>query len=414
MYHCAKCAIILTFEAMRVLILSHRVPYPNTDGGAIVANAFIDALQAHHVQVDMLSFNTTKHFLSPEIMKQHVQTKYTCHEVPLDNAVKPLPALVNLLFTNTSYNYARFNDDVFTKKLITLLQENNFDIVHLENMYMGHYIKTIRQFSTAKITIRIHNIEHKIWQKLAIKSTGIKAWYLNKMSARLYKEEIHVLNSCDFLFGLQTGELKEIEQLGVHTKSALVPFSIKIPQQDIAIKALPHSFFHIASMDWLPNQEAVLWFVQNVWPKILEAQPNATLHLAGKNMPDKITQLQSSSITVHGAVPNQYTFMQQYDTMIVPLLSGAGIRVKVIEALALGKKIVSTTLGVEGIAIAQLQNVQIADDANSFAHKCLISINSENIENTENSINFIRDNYSETEVANDLYKYLSLLMHGKA
>jgi polysaccharide biosynthesis protein PslH len=399
---------------MRVLILSHRVPHPNTDGGAIVANAFIDALQAHLVQVDMLSFNTTKHFVSPEIMKQHVRTKYSCHEVPLDNTIKPLPALINLLFTNVSYNYARFKDDGFIKNLIALLTQNNYDIVHLENMYMGHYINTVRAFSKAKITIRVHNIEHKIWRKLAATSSGIKAWYLNKMSARLYQEEVHILNSCDFLFGLQTGELKELEQLGVHSKSALVPFCIKIPEQDISIKAKPHSFFHIASMDWLPNQEAVLWFVKDIWPKILKAQPNATLHLAGKNMNDEIAQLHSLSITVHGAVPNQYTFMQQYDTMIVPLLSGAGVRVKVIEALALGKKIVSTKLGVEGINVQHLKNVQMADDEERFAKQCLISINSENIENTENSINFIRENYSETEVANDLYKYLSLLMHAKA
>jgi polysaccharide biosynthesis protein PslH len=399
---------------MRVLILSHRVPYPNTDGGAIVANAFIDALLAQHVQVDMLSFNTTKHFVSEDDIAKNINIKFMCYTIPLDNKVSALPASQNLLFAKQSYNYSRFNSRAYSNKLVELLAQNAYDIVHLENMYLGHYIDAIRQNTKAKITCRIHNIEYKIWQKVAQQSSSIKAWYLDKMSQRLKQDEIDVLNKVDFLFGLQTGELKQLQELGVNTRSALIPFGVKIPKIAKGIIPIPLSFCHIGSMDWLPNQEAVHWFLENVWPLILQTQPNATLHLAGKNMSKEFKNLVATNVTVHGNVDNQYHFMRSYDTVIVPLLSGAGIRVKVIEALALGKKVVSTSLGVDGISVDHIANVRIADSAQKFAEQCLISINIESSVNNENARDFIIEHYNDKTAANDLYKYLSLLMHGQA
>ncbi|MFM2387061.1 MAG: hypothetical protein RL660_1818 [Bacteroidota bacterium] len=402
---------------MRVLLLSHRVPHPANDGGAIVARAFIKALLAKGVTLDMLSFNTSKHYVAPEVVSNEFATCNIVQLIALDNKVTATGALQNLLLSKQSYNYSRFSLAAFRDKLTALLQSNSYDIVHLENIYLGHYIETIRKFSKAVITVRIHNIEHQIWQRKAMQESGLKAWYLNKMWQRLKQDELQVLHQCDYMFALQTGELQHLKELGIKTKGALVPFAIKIDREKIqkpSIAVVPNSVFHIASMDWMPNVDAVHWFVNDVWPKVLGRNASAVLHLAGKHMPPEITAMACSNIVIHGQVPDQYAFMQRYHTMVVPLLSGAGIRVKIVEALSHGKPIVSTKLGADGLQISHLQAVQLADDADVFAEAVCKSLERDPAFGEAEARDYIAQHFDEEVVANELYQYLAQVRDAKA
>ena len=107
----------------------------------------------------------------------------------------------------------------------------------------------------------------------------------------------------------------------------------------------------IGSLNWLPNLEGLDWFLADVWPQVHARFPALELHLAGKDTPARIQQLQLPGVFVHGFVASAARFMQQYEVMLVPLLSGGGMRIKIIEGMALGKCILSTTLGAEGIHV---------------------------------------------------------------
>nr|WP_262907856.1 glycosyltransferase family 4 protein [Hymenobacter sp. 15J16-1T3B] len=120
--------------------------------------------------------------------------------------------------------------------------------------------------------------------------------------------------------------------------------------------------FFLGSLDWRPNQEGLEWFLQHVWPEARRNHPELVLHVAGKNMPDHIRDLRVPGVQVHGFVESAPVFMQQYEVMIVPLLSGGGMRVKIIEGMALGKCIISTGLGSEGIAVRHLHDILVCDD----------------------------------------------------
>ena len=119
-------------------------------------------------------------------------------------------------------------------------------------------------------------------------------------------------------------------------------------------------------MDWMPNQEGVKWFLHQVWPMVHERMPQWVLYLAGRRMPSELMNLDMEGVRVVGEVPDAMYFMASKQINVVPLLSGSGIRVKIIEAMSLGKAVVTTTVGAEGIGCVDGRDVLIADTPEQF------------------------------------------------
>jgi glycosyltransferase involved in cell wall biosynthesis len=126
------------------------------------------------------------------------------------------------------------------------------------------------------------------------------------------------------------------------------------------------SLFSLGSMNWIPNQEGIRWFLSEVWPDLHRFFPELHYYLAGREMPAWMTALSAPNVHVVGEVPDAKVFLGSKSVMIVPLFSGSGIRIKIIEGMAAGKTIVSTTIGAEGIRYSSRTNIFIADTSCEF------------------------------------------------
>ena len=135
------------------------------------------------------------------------------------------------------------------------------------------------------------------------------------------------------------------------------------------------SFFHLGALDWMPNQQAVEWFLESIWPFVIKKYPEAKFYLAGRNLPDWLSKLEIGGVTIVGEVPSAADFINNKEIMVVPLLSGSGMRIKIIEGLALGKCIISTSVGAEGIDYTNGENILIADSAKDFSDAIEMCIN---------------------------------------
>jgi len=116
----------------------------------------------------------------------------------------------------------------------------------------------------------------------------------------------------------------------------------------------------------MPNLEGLEWFLQNVWPVLNKRWPKITLHIAGRNTPMSLLELRLNNVTVHGEVEDAGEFLNKHAVMIVPLFSGSGMRVKIVEGMMMGKVIITTTLGKEGIDGDHKKELLVADDVNAF------------------------------------------------
>ena len=356
---------------LKVLQLCLKVPYPPNDGGRIAMHNMQKSWWSNDIEVKVLTFNTIKHPVQLDQLPSDYLQKTKIEGVFLDNSVKFLDALKALL-KGESYNVKRFISSEFTDKLQSVLEHNTFDVVQLESLYMAPYIETIRQFSKAKIVFRPHNIEYKIWERLfKNQNNPVKNGYLRILTKQLKNYEQSILNKVDLLLPLTCDDTALLTKMGCLKPIMVLPIGIDTSEYPLLIPPNNHVVFHLGAMDWMPNHEGVKWFLKRVWPLVEQKNNKAELRLAGKGMPSEILKLKRNNIKVEEWVDDVSGYFEAGQIMIVPILSGSGMRVKIIEGMAMGKAIVTTSIGLEGILAADRREVLIANESAEFAYRIL-------------------------------------------
>lgn len=350
---------------MRVLQICLKPPLPSIDGGCLAINALTQGLIDNNVEVKLLTISTAKHpFVAEKLTKEYLN-KTQIEHVFVDTKIKPTEAFCNL-FSKQSYNIKRFYDDAFKQLIVKTLQENKYDIVLLESLFVTPYIADIRSYSDAKVIYRAHNIEHEIWERNASQTKGLKKNYINLLAKRLKAYEIEAINQIDGIAAITEKDKSELVKLGCKRPIIVTPFGIDSTVFNLESKTANNTVFHIGSMDWMPNQEGIKWFLSEVWDKVLPKNAKAQFNLAGKNMPSWLQNLQQQNVTVFGQVESAVEFMQNNSILVVPLFSGSGMRIKIIEAMALGKMVIATSLALEGISCTHKKDVIIANTSDEF------------------------------------------------
>lgn len=350
---------------MRILQLLNRIPWPLNDGGAIGYYNFIKGYHDAGCEVTVAAFNTTKHQVDHLPLELTQIAKF--YTVELDNRIQLIPAFLNL-FTSESYHISRFKTKQFKEELEHLLTLNTYDVIICESLFMAQYIETIRSNSKALIVLRQHNVEHEIWGKLANgTSNWLKKSYLKLLAKRLLKFEQNILNQFDALTAVTSNDKVVFTRMGCHKPILVAPLGIDFPLPNPNNNAvLPNSLFHIGSMEWEPNKEGIEWFLSNVWTTVSNQFPHAHLFLAGKKMGNLPFLKKFIRVINDGEIENAHDYMLSKQIMIIPLLSGSGIRVKILEGMALGKAIIATTLGAQGINYTHQKDILIADTPDEF------------------------------------------------
>ncbi|MFN3874915.1 MAG: glycosyltransferase family 4 protein [Flavobacteriales bacterium] len=356
---------------MRILQLCNKPPWPPVDGGSKAMYNLMRGLvrAGHHLKV--LCISTPKQAFAPRAMPKDLKTATRIEDVFVDTSINLVDAFTDLI-TADNYNISRFFSPDMDIRLIRLLNEETFDIVLLESLFMTPYIPTLRRYSKARIVLRSHNLEHVIQARIASGERNIlKRPYRRYLAKQLQEYEIAVLDRVDGVAAISPSDAVHFRAHGTRTPVATIPFGVDPAEYpaDPIVPQRPPAFFHLGSMDWLPNVEGVGWLLHNVWPKVIKKRPSARLHLAGNRMPDDLLHSSVSGADIKGRVKDAVSYMRRHQVMVVPLFSAGGMRVKIIEGMAMGKAVISTTIGAEGIACTDGRDILLADSAADFADR---------------------------------------------
>ncbi|MEZ5196763.1 MAG: glycosyltransferase family 4 protein [Bacteroidales bacterium] len=364
---------------MNILFLCNKSPYPPKEGGPMAMNANIEGLLNAGHKVKVIALNTNKYFIRDSEIPESYKEKTGLELVYKNLSVKPTDALLNL-FSKKSYHVQRFIFRGFEIAIEEALKKEKFDIVQLEMLYMTPYMKIIRAHSDAKIILRSHNIEHLIWERITINTVNpLKKYYLGYLTRKLKAYELEMLNSYDGIVTISDKDADYYRNNGCTIPLTDLPFGVDLSGYETknAKYEFP-SLFHIGSMNWMPNDEGIKWFMDNTWDLVHKKFPSLKFYLAGRMMPDWLINLNKENVEVIGEVDNARDFINSKAIMIVPLFSGSGIRIKIIEGMALGKTVISTRIGAEGIEYTNGKNILIANTPGEFLEaitKCTTSKN---------------------------------------
>ncbi len=395
---------------MKVLQLTKKVPFPLKDGESIAVTQLAKGLVSQGCNIHLLSFNSIKHKVNI-IKARESMTHYSLFEsVPLDNRVKPFPAFFNL-FSDTSYNIIRFYSKEFIKYLKILLRKHNYDVIIVESLFMTLYIDTIKEFSEAKIVMRSHNIEFQIWDRLASNEINVfKSWYLRLLTRRLKNYELEMAPKYDLIVTISSNDQKYFEELSITNKIITIPTGVDMKTYKDCKKQLsnPIRFFFLGSLDWAPNIEGLKWFINKVW---INKNFNAHLYIAGRNCPEWLFNIDIKDISVKGEIDDAHEFICDNDIMIVPLFSGSGIRIKIIESMAIGKPVISTDIGREGINAMDGEEIIIANNKEEYlkAMKDVVEGNIMSSSISTKGQEFIFQNFNHFNLSRRLYQKLKSL-----
>lgn len=362
-------------DSLRILQLCHKPPRPGRDGGCLAIDALGTGLRALGHRVRILCACTHKHPCAEALADAEFVEATAFEGVEIDTRLKPVDAFASLV-SGESYNISRFDTPEMEAKLREVLRAQNFDVIVVESLFMAPYLKLIRSLSDALVILRAHNVEHRIWNDLALTTPGLtRRTYLRLLAGQLENFEISHLNAFDAILAISAEDAAVFRELGCTVPIEIAPFGVDLSPLTAGAPSPGALAFHLGAMDWEPNVRGVKWLLDEVWPLVRLEVPEARLQLAGKAFPaDFPVPAEEMGIHILGEVAEAKSLFGSGGVMLIPLLSGSGMRIKAIEGAAACLPVVSTSIGAEGLSPAP--PFQIADDPEAFARAIIADMQS--------------------------------------
>lgn len=385
-----------TNHQMKVLILSYRMPFKCRDGGAMSVLKSIESALYSGAVVKVLAVNATRQWIEENEIDMPLAERTKFKYVPVNTDINWWPTLLNL-FSKYDYFTRRFYSTAYVSKLKNILAKNQYDVIQLEHVCMAHYIEIIRSITETRIILKAQNVEHALVEQNSQRSANwLRKCYLKMQAIRLREFEQSACNRVDGIIALTENDAMVFRQMAPQQSIAVVPLYFETTSAlEFKKSNKKPTAYHIGSMDWWPNQQGLQWFLKHIWPLVKTNSPKH-FHFAGKKMPHQFSLFQNDSVHCDGEVDDAVAYHLSHDVMAVPLLSGSGIRLKIIEAMSQGKCVVSTNIGAQGLHCIHGEHIFIADGAADFAHALSIYLSDIELRLKlgSNAKAFVEENYS--------------------
>ncbi len=364
----------------RVLYLTQVLPYPLNTGARVRQYYVLRHLARTH-EVTLVSF--VRGDDRPEHVT-HLKTMcHAVHTVPMARSRwRDGRAALKGLLTRIPIVIARDEIVPMQQTLARLLASESFDVVHADQVSMSKYGLLGK---SARHVLDLHNAMYLVTERLAAHETNpLKRLMFQREARALARYEAELCAKYDQVTFVTDEDRKLIER-------QLACWKVRVPdrrfttipicidpsdKQPITPVARPQRITALGVMFWPPNAEGVLWFAQEIWPRIHAQQPHLIFTVVGKNPPEYLTQLHGTNgIEVLGFVPEVEAILADTAVFVVPLRAGGGMRVKILDTWSWGLPIVSTSIGAEGIDVCDEENILIADTPDAFSAAVLRAAN---------------------------------------
>jgi glycosyltransferase involved in cell wall biosynthesis len=351
---------------VRVLLLTQVLPYPPDSGPKIKTWNVLKYLARQH-QVTLVSFVRGDQSSEVEHLRPYCEAIYT---IPMKRGlIGDGLAMLRSLLSNQPWMMVRDDRRAMHQLLSRLASEKPFDIAHADQLNMAQYAQPI---SGAKKVLDAHNALWLLYKRLAnTMRPGPKKWLLERDWRLLKTYEGNICREFDGVLAVSEEDKMALLEASGQTKPiTVIPIAVDTHELQ-PVQRLPEAnhILHIGTMFWPPNIDGIEWFLHEIFPLIRAERPDIHFDVVGARPPQHLLDLnqQNIGVNVTGYVKDAHPYLQQAGVMIVPLRAGGGMRVKILESLAQGMPVVSTTLGAEGIAVKHGHHLLIADTPEQFA-----------------------------------------------
>jgi len=357
---------------VRILFIVDSLPYPIL-GGASLRNYNLLRRIASVNEVWLAAFA-----MNAEQTESVSHFQEFCAGVEVEmpgpqSALSNIPGLVSYFLRGTPPELRFLDSNPLKRKISKLVSKIKFDVIHIDQVHMGLYLKTIPDNQHPRTIWGLHDYDfNKFRQIIELepkKARKFRLWLNNQLI--YYWEPRHAekfgniitVSTLDKQLLLSKNPKLKIEVIpnGVDTH-ALLPIAEDNESQVLLF---------VGNMAYLPCSDGVIHFYEHIFPLIKKVIPSVELWVVGKDPPDQIRELKNKGVLVTGRVDDVKPYYEKSKVCIVPLRAGSGTRLKILEAMALGRPVVSTSIGCEGLDITNGKELMVADTPELFAKKTI-------------------------------------------
>jgi sugar transferase (PEP-CTERM/EpsH1 system associated) len=362
---------------MNVLWLSHFVPYP-PKGGNLQRSFNLLREVAKNNRVFLLAFNQKSLLPSEEKLKESVeQLRSFCRcvqafEIPCEKSTWSwIKLLLGNLFSPLPYSVKKFQSEKMAQAIQTIMRDHEIDLVHFDTVALAEYS---RYSTRGKKVLNHHNVESALLLSRASQEKNpLARFYLRLQGNKLSRYEKRTCGTFDSNIVVSELDKDKLKDHSPKTEVEVVPNGVDTSYFAVSdAQVRKNNLIFAGGMNWFPNRDAVLYFSENIWPLLKKEIPDVSFTLIGTAPPKKITDLgRKEKIEVQGFVDDVRPYLARAAAYVVPIRAGGGTRLKILDAFACGKAVISTSIGCEGLEVTPGTNILIGDSPAEFAKQVI-------------------------------------------
>lgn len=395
---------------MKILMFTPYVPYPPNSGGQTRTFNLIKNLSRKH-EITSFSFLRTDH-KEPDLTELR---KY-CKKVELFRRTKSFSSLTKIFKTGFSlypYLVNMYRDQAVQKAIKRELEENNYDLIHVETYYIMPNIVTTK----VPVLLAEQTIEYLVYQHFTQTTNlwPLKPFLYVDVAKHKFWEKYY-WQKARKVVAMSDADKEKMQELVPGLDVGVVPNGVDIQwfEKKVATRqANGTKFLFVGNFNWLQNREAVEILVAEIWPTIKKNLPAADLWIVGRSPTAEIKKLAGESVKVSDDVDDIRTAYQKSNVLVAPLFGGGGTRYKILEAMASNLPVVSTAIGIEGIGAVDGKHALISNDKNELAKLAVKMVKDKKlaIGIAANGKKLVADNYDWERISASLEKIYEETAH---
>lgn len=353
-----------------ILFISTQLPYPPKSGGTIKSWNYIkDLSNRYDIGLACLLKDDDEQHL--ESFKSQLQLKdLICIPLQVDrNPITLVKSYLGFPCLNVFRNYSTEFQNQLTEKA------EEYDAILIDHYEVFQYVP--RNYK-GKVILHTHNAEFALWKRMGELNTNPLVKIVLKLEAsRVKRYEKRIIKHADLVYTTPS-DIQEYKKAGFDTEDLKITYHLGNDQllmlDNIEFNATEKALLFMGTLSWEPNIDGMLWFIREVYPKLLKKHPELTLYILGKLADERLQNACKDfpNIQLCGFVKDIDQYLQKSRVFLAPLRFGSGMKVKVLEGMYRGIPMVTTSVGAEGLDVSDQEELYIADDAKSFSEKTML------------------------------------------
>ncbi|MGB9594871.1 MAG: glycosyltransferase family 4 protein [Candidatus Poribacteria bacterium] len=384
-------------EKLDILFVSATIPYPAIDGGRIRVLNLLQNLSKYN-NITFLTYNSSDEdernikYLR-DIGINVLDVKFNYNKILFN-----IPSILKQTFKGKPFTIAKYYSKEMVSKINELLEKNLYDVIHFEMFHTGQHITELSNVVYVEICLGLQNIDSLIWKRLAdTERNPIKKLILRWQYNNFLNLERMLSPLFDCCICVSAEDMERLISINPFVRICIAPNGVDTDYfMPMDIKENEHQIVFVGSMNWQPNEDAVLYFCDKIFPLIKGKIPQIRFYIVGSNPTERVTKLRNiDGVIVTGLVDDVRDYISQSAVFVVPLRIGGGTRLKILQALAMKKAVVSTSIGCEGLGLIHNEHLLISDDPKEFAESVMLLLNDKDLRYRlgENGRKLVEDKY---------------------